>query len=53
MNKGNVVDLRTYRKQRTEDIPTPAKPGASKELQLAIKRLIQRMRKQGPLRKIK
>lgn len=51
MKKGNVVDLRAYRK---DDKPhqSAAKP-VSKELQKAIKRLIQRMRKHGPMRRVK
>lgn len=52
MKKGNVIELRAYRKRDKEDNP-PAKPGVSKELKSAIKRLIQRMRKQGPMRRIK
>lgn len=52
MKKGNIIDLRTYRKRRQEDKPTN-KGAISKELQLALKRLIQRMRKPGPMRGIK
>ncbi len=51
MKKGNVVELRAYRKRDKDDISS-VKHGVSKELQLAIRRLIQRMRK-GPIRKIK
>jgi hypothetical protein len=50
MKKGNVVDLDAYRK-RGQDDNNNAKLGISKELQLAIKRLILRMRKPKPMRK--
>ena len=52
MKKGNVVDLAAYRK-RDKKKTSPDTAGVSKELKSAIKRLIQRMRKQGPMRKIK
>lgn len=52
MKKGNVVDLCAYRK-RCREKNGEASPTVSKELQLAIKRLIQRMRKRGPLRRTK
>ena len=52
MKKGNIIDLRAYRK-RAEASRTSTKPTVSKELQYVIKRLIQRMRKGGPARRTK
>jgi hypothetical protein len=52
MKKGNIIDLRAYRK-RVKESTTRVKPGVSKELQQAIKQLIQRMRKGGPMRRSK
>jgi hypothetical protein len=51
MKKGNIVDLRAYRKRDKQDEPTKAT--VSKELQHAIKRLIQRLRKQGPMKRLR
>lgn len=62
MKKNNIVELRAYREESAEKTPVPTpetvrddnlQPAISKELQLAIKRLIQRMRKRGPIRKAK
>ncbi len=59
MKKGNVIELHSYRQGLTEKTLDPAPEAArddkpvSKELQLAINQLIQRLRKHGPMRKQK
>jgi len=50
MKKENIVDLRTYREKR-DPRKADQNKAISKELELAIKLLIYRLRKQeGPLR---